>query len=70
MNYRTDHSAAGWRMKSVSELSSDGSVGAPLTEDTANSISSPVREVLSPCSFRSFRVLLLDDVGHCLCEGA
>ena len=59
-------------MKSVSELSSDGSVGelAPLTDDTANSISSPVREVPSPGSFASFRVWLLDDAGHCLCEGA
>ena len=52
------------------DVSSDSSVGdvAPRFDDMANSISSPVLEVPSPCG--SFNVLLLAEVGHCLCDGA
>ena len=61
---------SGWslRMKSLRELNSDASVAvfAPPIDDTANSISSPVREVPSPVPFGSLSVLLLADVGPCL----
>ena len=57
-------------MNFVRELNSDSSVGevAPCLEETANSISSPVRDVPSPCT--SLRVLLLPEVGYCLWDGA
>ena len=57
-------------MNFVRELNSDSSVGevAPCLDETANSISSPVRDVPSPCT--SLRVLLLPEVGYCLWDGA